>query len=177
MRQRFKSKVQPVFYESALEKVGPPGTVPVVMDNSQIINMYRQNCKLMDRYSDYAHQLEEKYTELYLAHLEMKKQYGVMKDFFKHPNSAQLKECEIMLEKQKLIEKISKPKHIFNLSPEEDRLFKSYKSAIRGQYYYIAYLKAVLHNHNVEYKKKPSFNTVELTEIDDLIQKIISEKE
>ena len=44
-----------------------------------------------------------------------------------------------------------------NNRPEEVRRFKTFKTAIKGQYYYIAYLKAMLHNNKIDYKKKNDF--------------------
>ena len=176
MRPRFKIKVKA---ESVFTvKPNSPDVVAEGSDSSrQIINMYRQNCEMMDRYANYTQQLEESYSELYQAHLAMKKQFGVLKDYFKHPDDLRLKECEVMLERQKLIEKVVKPEHFFNARPEDNKRFKTYKSAIKGQYYYIAYLKAVLHNNGIEYKKKQSFNTLEFANLDELIESIVNEKE
>ena len=176
MRPRFKIKIKAENVWTG--RTNPPGIVAEGSDSSRhIINMYRQNCEMMDRYANYTQQLEESYSELYQAHLAMKKQFGVLKDYFKHPDNLRFKECEVMLEKQKLIEKIIKPEHFFNVRPEENKRFKSYKSAIKGQYYYIAYLKAVLHNNGIEYKKKQSFNTLEFADLDELIERVVNEKD
>jgi len=54
-------------------------------------------------------------------------------------------------------------------------LYSDYKTAIRGQYYYIHYLKTVLHLNRVDYKKKLSFNTLEFDNIDKLIDEAVNE--
>ena len=113
-----------------------------------------QNCKLMDQYADYTEKLETKYTDLYMAHAEMKKQFGMMRDYFKHPSFLQFKRCTNMLETLMPAERVTKPEGIMNNRPEEVRRFKTFKTAIKGQYYYIAYLKAMLHNNKIDYKKK-----------------------
>ena len=51
-----------------------------------------------------------------------------------------------------------------------------YKTAIKGQFYYIHYLKTVLHLNRVRYKKKLSFNTLEFDNIDSLIDEAVNEK-
>ena len=64
-----------------------------------------------------------------------------------------------------------------NNRPEEVRRFKTFKTAIKGQYYYIAYLKAMLHNNKIDYKKKNDFNSMEYAEMDAFIEQIVSEKD
>ena len=90
----------------------------------------------------------------------MKKQFGMMRDYFKHPSFLQFKRCTNMLETLMPAERVTKPEGIMNNRPEEVRRFKTFKTAIKGQYYYIAYLKAMLHNNKIDYKKKNDFLTL-----------------
>ena len=52
-----------------------------------------------------------------------------------------------------------------------------YSLAKVQQYYYIAYLKAMLHNNKIDYKKKNDFNSMEYAEMDAFIEQIVSEKD
>ena len=54
-------------------------------------------------------------------------------------------------------------------------LYYGYKTAIRGQYYYIHYLKTMLRLNNVNYKKKLSFNTVQSNIVDALINEAVND--
>ena len=60
--------------EFTAKNVAPPPHFPIGTDNSRVMYMYRQNCMMMDRYANYARQLEEAYTDLYQTHLEMYRQ-------------------------------------------------------------------------------------------------------
>jgi hypothetical protein len=70
-----------------------------------------------------------------------------------------------------------RPEAFANVRPEDYNRYKCYKSAIKGQYYYNEYLKAVLRNNNVDFKKKQSFNTLEFDNLDQLIEQIVNEKD
>ena len=178
MRQRFKKVAEAVYFGPKPEPVAPlPATIPVSMQGNELAKKYVQNCKLMDQYADYTEKLETKYTDLYMAHAEMKKQFGMMRDYFKHPSFLQFKRCTNMLETLMPAERVTKPEGIMNNRPEEVRRFKTFKTAIKGQYYYIAYLKAMLHNNKIDYKKKNDFNSMEYAEMDALIEQIVSEKD
>ena len=74
MRQRFKKVAEAVYFGPKPEPVAPlPATIPVSMQGNELAKKYVQNCKLMDQYADYTEKLETKYTDLYMAHAEMKK--------------------------------------------------------------------------------------------------------
>ena len=177
MRPRFKRLVSAAYYGPKPQELSPPTTITVGAGSNEIVKMYVQNCKMMNQYADYTEQLENKYADLYLAHSEMKKQFGMMRDFFKHPSDYQFKRCEIMLENRIPVEKVTKPEGLMANRPEDKRRFKTFKEAIKGQYYYIAYLKAVLHNHRVDYKKKQQFNSMEYADMDAFIEQIVNEKD
>ena len=157
MRQRFKKVAEAAYFGAKPKEVSPPS--------------------VMDQYADYTKRLETKYTDLYQAHAEMKKQFGMMRDYFKHPSFIQFKRCLNMLETLMPAERVTKPEGIMNNRPEEVRRFKTFKTAIKGQYYYIAYLKAMLQNNKIDYKKKNDFNSMEYAEMDVFIEQIVSEKD
>jgi len=75
MRHRFKNRLVSAPTEFTAKNVAPPAHFPVGTDNSRVMYMYRQNCMMMDRYANYARQLEEAYNDLYQTHLEMKRQF------------------------------------------------------------------------------------------------------
>ena len=178
MRQRFKKVTEAVYFGPKPEPVTPlPAKVPVWVQGNELAKKYVQNSKLMDQYAEYAQKLETKYTDLYLAHTDLKKQFGMMRDYFKHPSFLQFKRCAIMLESKTPTERVTKPEGIMNNRPEEVRRLKTFKTAIKGQYYYIAYLKAMLHNNNIEYKKKNDFNSMEYADMDRFIEQIVNEKD
>ena len=178
MRQRIKKVAEAAYIGPKPQEVSPPpATNPAWLRGNELARKYVQNSKLMDQYADYAKKLESKYTDLYLAHVEMKKQFGMMRDYFKHPSFLQFKRCAIMLESRIPVEMVTKPEGIMNNRPDEIRRFKTFKTAIKGQYYYIAYLKAMLHNNRIEYKKKSDFNSMEYAEMDTFIEQIVNEKD
>ena len=78
MRQRFKKVAEAAYFGAKPKEVSPPS--------------------VMDQYADYTKRLETKYTDLYQAHAEMKKQFGMMRDYFKHPSFIQFKRCLNMLD-------------------------------------------------------------------------------
>lgn len=174
MRPRLKKLVASERYTPP--QIEPPAKITVGLGSNHLAKMYAQNCKMLDQYANYTHHLENKYLDLYESHMEMKKHFGMMRDFFKHPSDMQFKRCEIMLEHRINAEKVAKPESLMN-RPEEIKRFKTFKTAIKGQYYYIAYLKAVLHNNRIEYKKKQQFNSVEFADMDAFIEQIVNEKD
>lgn len=162
---------------STSQKSVPPASYPVGTDNSKVMYMYRQNCMMMDRYASYARQLEEAYNDLYQTHLEMKRQFAELRDYFRHPDEVRFEACRTMLAKHKLVDKTVRPEAFANARPEDYNRYKCYKSVIKGLYYYNEYLKAVLRNNNVDFKKKQSFNTLEFDNLDQLIEQIVNEKD
>ena len=174
MRPRLKKLVASERYTPP--QVNPPAKITVGAESPHLAKMYVQNCKMLDQYANYTHHLENKYLDLYESHMELKKQFGMMRDFFKHPSDMQFKRCEIMLEHRINAEKAGKLGSPIN-NPVEIKRYKTFKTAIKGQYYYIAYLKAVLHNNRIEYKKKQQFNTIEFADLDAFIEQIVNEKD
>lgn len=177
MRHRFKNRLVSAPTEFTAKNVATPAHFPVGTDNSRVMYMYRQNCMMMDRYANYARQLEEAYNDLYQTHLEMKRQFAVLRDYFRHPDEARLEACRTMLTKHKIVDKTVRPESFAKDRPDDYNRYKYYKLAIKGQYYYIEYLKAVLRNNNVDFKKKQSFNTLQFDNLDQLIEQVVNEKD
>ena len=130
----------------------------------------------MEMLSDYTKSLEQAFQHLLQENQDLKKKNALIRDYMKHLNETGDKEFELKLENRQLKTALNRSNQLLKSAGiTSEGLYSDYKTAIRGQYYYIHYLKTVLHLNRVDYKKKLSFNTLEFDNIDNLIDEAINE--
>ena len=178
MRLNFFRHKQPVCNTpEPPRKITPPFEVPREVWLKHFIQSYRRSSMQMEMLSDYTKNLEDAYHLLQQENQNLKDRYDFIHGYMKHINEAGARECELQIENRQLRTKLNKQtKYIKDFIANKQGLYKDYKTAIRGQYYYIHYLKKVLHLNHVDYKKKVSFNTLDFDNIDTLINEAVSEK-
>lgn len=158
-------------------KIIPPYEVPREVWLKRLIESYRRTSMQIEMLSDYTKSLEEAFRKLLNENQELKKERDFINDYMVHINESGARECELRIENRQLKTKLNQQNQfIKGFAPNKGSVYKDYKTAIRGQYYYIHYLKTVLHLNKVVYKKKLSFNTLEFDNIDDLINEVVNEK-
>lgn len=126
----------------------PQSEVPRERWLKRFIESYRRNCVQMEKLSDYTKNLEAAYRHLQSENKKLKLENELLDDRIRLLNDACVTESD---------------------------LYYGYKTAIRGQYYYIHYLKTMLRLNNVNYKKKLSFNTVQSNIVDALINEAVND--
>ena len=177
MRLNLFRREQIVCEQLEPRKIIPPYEVPREVWLKHLIESYRRTSEQIEMLSDYTKSLEESFRQLLNENQELKKRYNFINEYMVHINESGASEFELRFENRQLKIKINKlEQFIKGFAPDKGRIYKDYKTAIRGQYYYIHYLKTVLHLNKVDYKKKLSFNTLEFDNIDDLINEVVNEK-
>lgn len=177
MKLNFFRRLQPVCKPPEPRMIIPPHEVPREVWLKHFIESYRRTNMQMEMLSDYTKSLEDAFRRLQSENHELKKQRAFISDYMVHINESGARECELRIENRQLKSKLNKQNQFINgFAPNRGSVYKEYKTAIRGQYYYIHYLKTVLHLNHVTYKKKLSFNTLEFDNIDDLINEVVNEK-
>ena len=158
-------------------RIAPLDEIPREVWLKRFIESYRRNCMQTEMLSDYTKSLEDAYRHLQEKYNDLKKQNALICDYMKHINETGAKEFELKLENRQLKTELNRCNQLIkDAGITGDGLYMDYKTAIKGQFYYIHYLKTVLHLNRVRYKKKLSFNTVEFDNIDSLIDEAVNEK-
>ena len=175
MKLNLFRRSQPVCELPEPRKIVPPDEIPREVWLKRFIESYRRNCMQTEMLSDYTKSLEDAYRRLQREYDDLKKHNALISDYMTHLNETGAKEFELKLENRQLKTELNRcNKLIKDAGITGDGLYMDYKTAIRGQFYYIHYLKSLLHLHNVNYKKKLSFNTLEFDNIDELINEAVS---
>lgn len=176
MKLNFFRRSQPFCEQPEPRKLIPP-EVPREVWLKRFIESYRRTNMQLEMLSDYTKSLEEAFHRLQNENHELKEECDFIKDYMYHINEDGARACELKIENRQLKSKLTKQaQFIKDFAPNGGSVYRDYKTAIRGQYYYIHYLKTVLHLNRVAYKKKLSFNTLECDNIDDLIKAVVNEK-
>lgn len=177
MKLNFLRRSQQVCELPEPRMIIPPKEVPREVWLKRFIESYRRTSMQMEMLSDYTKSLESAYRHLQDENRNLRQQCDFIKDYMYHINDVGAHECELRIENRQLKSKLNKQSQLLErFTSNGGGIFKEYKTAIRGQFYYLHYLKTVLHLNHVVYKKKLSFNTLEFDNIDDLINEAVNEK-
>lgn len=176
MKLNLFRRSQPVCEPPKEREVFPQREIPRERWLKRFIESYRRNCMQMEMLSDYTKSLEDAYRRLQQENQQLKKDSDRLRSYMMHINEAGAREFELKLENRQLKTELNRRNQLLNAAGvTASGLYSDYKTAIRGQYYYIHYLKTLLHLHNVFYKKKLSFNTLEFDNIDELINEAVND--
>jgi hypothetical protein len=176
MKLSFFRHSQPVCEEPKMRKIVPQDEIPREVWLKRFIESYRRSNMQMEMLSDYTKSLEQAFQHLLQENHDLKKKNALIRDYMKHLNETGDKEFELKLENRQLKTALNRSNQLLKSAGiTSEGLYSDYKTAIRGQYYYIHYLKTVLHLNRVDYKKKQSFNTLEFDNIDKLIDEAVNE--
>ena len=176
MKLSFFRRSQPVCEEPKMRKIVPQDEIPREVWLKRFIESYRRNCSQLEMLTDYTKSLEAAYYQLQQENDELKADNVRLNTYVQVINEPEFGEFELKLKNRQLRTELKRRNKLLKAAGiTSSGLYADYKTAIRGQYYYIHYLKNLLHLHSVNYKKKLSFNTLEFDNIDDLINEAVND--
>ena len=176
MKLDFFRRSQPVCELPETRESFPQREIPRERWLKRFIESYRRNCSQLEMLTDYTKSLEDAFRQLLQENDELKADNDRLNTYVQVVNEPEFGEFELKLKNRQLKTELNRcNKLLKEAGITSSGLYADYKTAIRGQYYYIHYLKSLLHLHSVNYKKKLSFNTLEFDNIDDLINEAVND--